>query len=268
VVKLWNVRWYEMKRIYVCLFVCLFVFCWALPAMAVPAVDLQEWGFNVNGTIIDNLNGDAVTDLPAYVNYSGFDFNTGLGTVTVTFSAPGTYAIAVMFDHEMNQTINGFMDEYASQTGFRVTGQSFQMETPLDVYDYFSAFNAITPLENAVEFGPAQDGSGNPIQDPNDQSMALGQIFDLVAGQTGVLTFTVDRAAPASGMYLQQFDQGFQGTGLPGDPSADPGSIYFSSNLTVRNESVPEPSTLVLVLEGLAFVIIGKKRLFRKRGAP
>jgi hypothetical protein len=256
-----------MKRIYVCMFACLLLFCLAPPAMAVPVVDLQEWGFNVNGTIIDNLNGNAVTDLPAYFNYSGFDFNTGLGTVTVTFSAPGIYAIAAMFDHEMNQTINGFTDEYASQTGLRAAGQSFQMETPLDVYNFFSAFNATTPLENAVEFGPAEDGSGNPIQNPSDQSMALGQIFDLVAGQTGVLTFTVGRDVPASGMYLQQFDQGFAGSGLPGDPSADPGSIYFSSNLTTETASVPEPETLVLVLTGLASVVMWKNRLFRKRGA-
>jgi len=231
--------------------------------MAGPVVDLQEWGFNINGTIFDNLNGNTVGDLPAYVNTSGFDFITGLGTVKVTLSAPGTYAVAAMFDHEMNQNINGFTEELASQKGYRASGQSFQMETPGDVYNWFSAFTSVNPLENAVEFGPAEDGSGNPIQDPNDQSMALGQIFDLAAGQTGVLTFTVGTVAPGSGMYLEQFDVGFAGSGIPGDDSADPGSIYFSSNFTTGSTSVPEPATLILLLVGLASIVMGKTRRFK-----
>ena len=109
-----------------------------------------------------------------------YDFATGLGTVRATFAAPGAYSFASFFDHQMNQSVNGFMDEFGAQVGTRPAGLSFQMETPNDVYyNWFEPFDSTHPLQNAVKFGPAQDGTGLPlgVQTPNDQSMALGWNF-------------------------------------------------------------------------------------------
>lgn len=244
-------------------------FSGAAVAWATPTVDLQEWGFNINGTIYDNqVYGHTPGDLPVNFNTAGFDFNTGLGTITATFTTPGTYALVGFFDHEMNQLVNGWMDETSAQVGMRPTGLSFQSETPDDVRNKW--FYNGAPLQNAVEFGPAQDGTGLPggAQTANDISMAIGWNFTLATGETGVVTFTVSDAA-LPGFYLLQSDPGFVGTGLD-DPSADPGSIYFTSNLEVEGGGggggepggmIPEPSTIILVVSGLASIIIGKRRL-------
>lgn len=239
----------------------------AAVAWATPTVDLQEWGFNINGTIYDNqVYGHTSADLPVNFNTSGFDFVTGIGTITATFTTPGTYAVVGFFDHEMNQSVNGWMDETSAQVGLRPTGLSFQSETPNDVRNKW--FYNGAPLQNAVEFGPAQDGMGLPggAQTPNDIAMAIGWNFILAAGETGLVTFTVSNAATL-GFYLQQSDPSFVGTGLA-DPSADPGSIYFTSNLDMDGgggpqEVIPEPSTILLFVSGLALIVVGKRRLLR-----
>jgi hypothetical protein len=228
---------------------------------AVPTVDLQEWGFNINGYHYDNVvYGDDPSVLPGNFNTSGFDFGTGLGTISVSFSAPGNYALAAFFDHEMNQFVNGWMDELSAQAGTRPAGLSFQSETPNDVRDrWFWPFDYGVPLQNAVEFGPAEDGSGLPggAQTANDISMAIGWNFILDPGEIGMVTFDVTRIAP-TGFYLEQKDIGF--TGFPG---ADPGSIYFTSVLNIRTSSVPEPSTMLLLAAGLVSIIMGKRHMFK-----
>jgi len=252
-----------MKNVKMLLFGLIIGLFLAPAAWALPTVDLQEWAFKLNGTIYDSFI-NAPTDLPVSFDISDFDFPTGLGTVKAAFTAPGTYDLASFFDHEMNQFVNGFMDEFGAQVGTRPTGLSFQMETPNDVYyNWFEPFDSTHPLQNAVEFGPAQDGTGLPpgVQTPNDQSMALGWNFTLAAGEIGLVTFTVGFAAP-SGFYLQQSDPGFVGTG-PDDPSADPGSIYFSSDLNVQPAGVPEPSAILLLVAGLVSLGMGKCRLLK-----
>jgi hypothetical protein len=100
--------------------------------------------------------------------------------------------------------------------------------------------------------GSLDNSNGVPSSSPDDVSMALGWAFNLTAGQTATIIFSLSETAPVSGFYLWQTDP---------DSKVD---IYFSSTLnkTGGNTSVPEPSTLMLMLSGLGFVGVAAR--FRK----
>ena len=139
----------------------------AAPAYAVDVV-LFEWIFNIDGTISDSLLGDPV---PPGVSDAGFNYSTGLGTLTVSVSGAGSHVVGLFLDHEIDEP------EY-------VFG---------DIYTNFTA-------------GTLDDSNGVPSSSPDDVSMALLWNFLLAAGETATLTFTVTDVAPLSGFYLSQTD--------------------------------------------------------------
>lgn len=188
-------------------------------------IDLYEYAFNINGTV---TNGAA----PGGVNVGLFDTATGLGTVTVTLNTVGSHYVAFFVDHEIDETINTYFNEYGSAVGTPVAGLSWEIDEPGymfgDIYD-----NLLASLLDGT--------NGVPMGSEDDVSMALGWSFNLLADQTAVISFLISDIMPTGGFYLAQTDPDSQA------------SIYFSSSLRIIDDGgqIPEPATLGLLGLGL-----------------
>jgi hypothetical protein len=206
----------------------------AMSAAGARAVTLSlaDYALNIGGVVTT-----ASDPLPATVDASGFDFVTGLGTLLVTFhpGVAGSYFVGAFVDHEIDEPLNTFFNEFGSVSGLPAAGQSWEIDEPGFVFgDIFANFLA-SALDNT---------NGVPAGSPDDVSMAMGWVFHLPAGMPAKIKFTVSTLAPA-GFFLSHTD-----------PASD-FTIYFSSNLNV----VPEPGTIVLMSSGLVGLLaLGRKR--------
>ena len=194
---------------------------------------LFEYAFNLDGTVSDPTSGDAV---PGAVDLSGFDTGTGLGTISVSLSGAGSRYVAVFVDHEIDEDINTYYNEYGASSGTAAAGESWEIDEPGyvsgDIYDNLLA----SSLDNA---------NGVPSGFPDDVSMALAYDFILTPGDTASLDFILSSTAPSSGFYLAQTD-----------PDSG-GAIYFSSTLGITHtpQGVPDyGTTWSLLLFGLVVV--------------
>lgn len=192
-------------------------------------IDLYEWGLYLDGTTYPTAGS-----LPGNVNASGFDWTTGLGSLTITLTSSGSHSVVFYVDHEIDEEINTYFNEYGEESGTLETGQSWEIDEPGYVYG-----DIYTNFQNAA----LDNTNGVPSSAPDDVSMALGWDFTLDPGYMALIRYFVSQTAPLSGFYLTQTDP---------DSSA---SIYFSSDLAVRPQDVPpipEPATMVLMGTGLA----------------
>lgn len=199
-------------------------------------INLYEYNFNATGTIDSSPSG---------LNASGFDFTTGLGSITWTSGIAGAggdagYLLG-FFDHEIDEATNTFFNEYGAPVNSPSASQSWEIDEPGyglgDIWDNFSS-------------GSLDNNNGVPSGSEDDVSMAMGWHYTLNEGERAIITLLLSETAPTSGFYLKQTDP---------DSNID---IYFSS--TFRTEGggtpVPEPGTLLLVSIGLATFVIWKKR--------
>jgi hypothetical protein len=226
------------------LVIILAVLCMGLGTSGAGAatIDLFEWGFNVNGTIYKP--GDA---LPGYFNTSGFNFATGLGTITLdhNFGGPGSRSFTAFFDHEIDETINTFFNELGTTGGTRQSWQSWEIDEPGyvfgDIYNNFLA--AALDKDNGV-----------PSTAPDDVSMAMGWSFTLGPDEEAYISMTIGRQAPGPGtLYLAQTD-----------PDSNETLYFFGTYDTgTPGGVVPEPSTLLLVGAGLLGVAAYGRKRFR-----
>jgi hypothetical protein len=196
--------------------------CGVFAAPAFADISLCDWAFNIDGGL--TVWGDP---LPGTVNASGFDFDEGLGTLTVTVSGPGAHSVGLFVDHEIDEAINTFFNENGDAVGSPAAGQSWEIDEPGyvfgDIYDNI--------LDGAL------DGSnGVPAGFEDDVSMAMGWDF-VLADLPAIITFNLSDTAPIGGFYLQQYD-----------PDSDV-SVYFSSSLTV----VPVPGAVLMGSIGIGF---------------
>lgn len=228
-----------MRRIVFCLSVMLIL--WAGQALATPS--LVDWVFNDNGEIYENVV-NVVEDLPGYYDYSGFDWDTGLGSISITFSSAGDYSFISFFDHEMSRDGNTYYNEYGDAIGSPETGQLWEIDEPGwvfgDIYDNI--------LDGYLDNSNAIDDSFE-----DDVSMAMGWEFSLLENEIATIILTISESSLLlPDFYLSQIDPD--------------GTLYFSSTLTILSGSspVPEPASIFLVFSGLAPLFIFRKLLSRK----
>lgn len=231
-----------MRKLILILVAAMAIAVSASSAQAVPS--LFEWVFNIDSTISDSLAGDP---FPGSVNAAGFNATTGLGTLTVTIGSTGVHSVIAFLDHEIDQTLNGFSNEFGAVIGAPAAGLSWEIDEPGFVFGDIYANVLAGALDNT---------NGVPAGSPDDVSMALGWNFALAAGETAVINLLASLTAPVGGFYLAQTDPDSNQT------------VYYSTGLTVTGGEVPlpVPGTLVLTLTGLAGLISARGWSLRRRG--
>ncbi len=231
---------------------------WLFGAVPVAATDVNLWetAFNLNGDAVPLYAwGDptpvTVPALPAgfAMDLSGFNFDTGLGTVSIRFSpgAAGSYYVAGYFDHEIDEEENTYYNETGWAMGAPNVGQSWEIDEPgwgnPDTAYYGDIYsNAMAGQLDSLVFYDAVDGWFNPA-DFDDVAMAMGWDFSLSGDlEFAIIDFILSETAPTSGFYLVHHD-----------PDSA-GNLYFSSSLDIS--AIPEPGTLLLLGGGFVGLVL------------
>ena len=227
-----------------------------LPSAA--RADLQEYLFNLNGVLYHN------TSVVPGLNSAGFDFTTGLGTLTLTFQpgVAGAYFFDVFFDHQLHVP---FYNEYGSVSGIPGAGISWQIDEPGfgDANRLGTIYTNVTnnALDNTnyipgtlSNFANNCGANGGGAVDPacnNDVSMALGFNFFLAAEDVATITITAGPNQPAGPFYLGQHDA---------DTLSD---VFLTGALHIQ--VIPEPGSWALL--GTVGLILGSalRRKFSAR---
>ncbi|MGD9159529.1 MAG: PEP-CTERM sorting domain-containing protein [Desulfobacteraceae bacterium] len=232
-----------MKYFRFLLFSIFTLFSTASSTLATPT--LYGWAFNINDTLYsapDEFSAPDPGQLPGYVDYSGFDWNTGLGNISMTFNPAieGQYYVNAFFDHEFTESDDSFWNEFGSVTGDPADGQSWEIDEPGwwfgDIFD------------NVVD-GTLDNYNNVPSGLEEDVSLALGWDFNLAEDETAIIDFIVSDIVPDTAFYLSHTDYDTNET------------LYFASTLDIRGTAtpVPEPGTMALLATGF-FGLFGFRR--------
>jgi hypothetical protein len=220
---------------------------WATAA----TVDLADWALKKDA----DLYGIGGT-LPANVMTTGFDFGTGLGTLTTIITGAGDHFVGWFLDHEIDELANLWYNETGSASGSPSVGQTWEIDEPGfgqsggsgpyvgDIYNHLELSDPHDSLLDNLVFTSGND----TITGPDDVSMALGWRFLLGTGDEASISLTASAVRPADGFYLTQTDP---------DSNA---SIFMYGILSSRGVTVPTPAPLLLI----APVLLGFSRIARQ----
>jgi hypothetical protein len=229
-------------------------------AMNVSAdqISLFDWGLYLNGTVTRSI-----ADLPGNVTISDGFFETGLGTITMSFESvsPTNISTAMFFDYEIDEQVNTFFNEYGITGGTSVDPRlTYEIDEPGfstgdyigDIYDNFLDFSN-RGLDNKTFYDGYTNTNLSDFESPisDDVSMAMGWQFALNGNETAVLEYTVSSSTPETGFYLAHMDHNSLGTG-----------IYLQSRLNTSsvNVNVPEPSAFSSLGIGIIFLLFFYRR--------
>lgn len=221
-----------------------------------------DLAFNVNGTIDEYIydydlsaaaNGDnATTMMSGIEGYSSstLDYETGLGTITFAYDAPGDYSVVSFFDIDMSEDENTYWNESAEVFGTSEVGLSWEVDEPGYEFGDIRTYS-INGDEYVGNFENNTLDNYNAIEEgwPNDVSVALGWDFALADAESAVITYSISNDMPTNGFFITHDD-------LASDEHA-----YFTTNLAIQ--SIPEPVTGSLIALGL--IIIGLFEVRKKR---
>jgi hypothetical protein len=213
-------------------------------------------GINVNGLVTDTGAGGNPFTVSG-VNASGFDQNTGLGTLTFTYNpgAAGSYYVDFFLDPELSVP---FYNEYGVVNGGLPSGTSYEIGDPYasSIYGDFSAGT----LANTNQMPGQVDnylGSCSGSNCNGDASLALGFNFFIPTGDQAVITLSGSTTNPG-GFNLQQVH--------PVDPNnATETDYYVDGSVAIQPivvSSTPEPGSMWLAgaaFAGLSLLVLRRK---------
>lgn len=207
-----------------------------LSSISVQAASaLFDYSFNIDGAVTTNA-------APGGVDISAFSTTTGLGSITATITGLGAHTFDAFFDHEIDEDINTYFNETATNSGVAAAGQSWEVDEPgwLDG-DIFENFQS-----SALDNGIGTSIYGNTAF-PDDVSMAMGWDFTLASMEVATIDILLSQLVPGSGFFLTHTD-----------PDSME-SIYLSSTLSISQ--IPVPAAIWLFGTGfLGLIGIARRR--------
>lgn len=210
----------------------------ALPSRAsADPIDLFQWVFNVDGTLYDSSGGLGSSTLPG--NFSLTPSATGpQGLLTIAITGVGAHSFIGFYDYELDETANGFSNEFAVMNGVTPAGLSWEVDEP-----GFTFGDIYTNVQN----GALDNTNAVGASTPDDVSVALGWNFLLTAGQTALINILISTTAPTSGFFISHIDTLTNTT------------LYYSTSMVISGGPsqvpVPESGTLVMVAFGLLMLV-------------
>jgi uncharacterized repeat protein (TIGR02543 family) len=182
-----------LKKIIIPLFFVVLTLSSGSSALSTPS--LLDFAFHVNGSLY-------VKSFPANLDASGFDPNTGLGALIMDFRSgpPSSNNFRAFFDHEIQETVNGFDNENGGSFGSPVSGQTWEINEP--GYKGGSTYNHFLS-------GSLGNSNGIPSPSKDDVSMAMGWSFSLQQGEWAKITLVLTQnqgQIPGNTFYMMHTD--------------------------------------------------------------
>ena len=226
----------------------------ATPVMAIQT-GLYNWAFSVDGLTYEqqlDSTGNPINSfniLPEVFDVDSFDQSTGLGTISWTTSGSGAHTFIAFFDHEIDEMLNTYFNEFGTTNGNLSTGQSWEIDEP----GQGSSCTGDIYLHVSTEGLDNKNFNGNKYS-ADDVSMAMGWNFILTPDEIATVSLILSDIRPSSGFYISQTDPE---TGAIASFDYSPQyTIYFSSTLRIQPSTpVPVPPTIFLMGMGLTGLV-------------